>query len=263
MVLGLIGAVVLAPGSLIKAIAMIVLGLLLGLVGTDVNSGVARFSFDIPELTDGIGFVVVAMGVFGFAEIIANLEPTEKREVFTKKVKGLWPTQAGLQGSRCPPCCAAPRWARCSACCPAAARCCRRSRPTRSRRRSPKDPAQFGKGAIHGVAGPEVGQQRRRADLVHSAADARHPAQRGDGADGRRDDDPQHPAGPAGDDDEPALFWGLIASMWIGNLMLVVLNLPLIGIWIKLLTVPYRLLYPAILLFCASASTPSTTRAST
>src|SRR5215470_15644309 len=93
MVLGLIGAVVLASGSLIKAIGMIVLGLLMGLVGTDVNSGVARFSFDIPELTDGIGFVVIAMGVFGYGEIISNLaQSDEHREVFTAKVQGLFPT---------------------------------------------------------------------------------------------------------------------------------------------------------------------------
>ena len=94
MVLGLIGAVVLASGSLIKAISMILLGLLLGQVNTDVISGVPRFSFDIPELTDGIGFVAIAMGVFGFGEIIANLSrPAEHREVFTKDVKGLWPTK--------------------------------------------------------------------------------------------------------------------------------------------------------------------------
>src|SRR3954452_157331 len=94
MILGLIGAVVLASGSLIKAIAMIVLGLLLGLVGTDVNSGVARYSFDIPELTDGIGFIVIAMGVFGYGEIIMNLsKSSEHREVFTAKVTGLFPTK--------------------------------------------------------------------------------------------------------------------------------------------------------------------------
>ena len=97
MVLGLIAATVLAHGSLIKAIAMVVLGLLLGLVGTDVNSGVARFSFGVSELSDGIGFVSVAMGVFGFAEIINNLEQKEQREVFTKKVTGLLPTwQSGV-----------------------------------------------------------------------------------------------------------------------------------------------------------------------
>ncbi|MDP3356447.1 MAG: tripartite tricarboxylate transporter permease, partial [Polaromonas sp.] len=94
MVLGLIGAVVLASGSLLKAVGMIVLGLLLGLVGTDVNSGVARFSFDIPELTDGIGFIVIAMGVFGYGEIISNLaQPEHEREVFTAKVSGLMPTK--------------------------------------------------------------------------------------------------------------------------------------------------------------------------
>src|SRR4026209_2625610 len=94
MILGLIGAVVLASGSLLKAVAMIVLGLLMGLVGTDVNSGVARFSFDIPELTDGIGFVTIAMGVFGYGEIIANLSrPEHEREVFTAKVSGLFPTK--------------------------------------------------------------------------------------------------------------------------------------------------------------------------
>ena len=158
MVLGLIGAVVLASGSLIKAIAMILLGLLLGQVNTDVISGVPRFSFDIPELTDGIGFVAIAMGVFGFGEIIANLgRPAEHREVFTKDVKGLWPTKAGLQATPGRRCCAARRSARSSACCPAAARCWRRSRPTRWRRRSRGKPGEvpFGKGNIRGVAGPE------------------------------------------------------------------------------------------------------------
>ena len=136
MVLGLIGAVVLASGSLIKAIAMIVLGLLLGLVGTDVNSGVARFSFDIPELADGIGFVSVAMGVFGFAEIIVNLEHKEKREVFTSKV-GRADAEQG-RGSRTPTrrCCAEPRLGRSSACCPAVAHCSRRLLRTRLKKKS-------------------------------------------------------------------------------------------------------------------------------
>jgi putative tricarboxylic transport membrane protein len=109
----------------------------------------------------------------------------------------------------------------------------------------------FGKGNIRGVAGPESGQQRRRADLVHPDADAGHPAQRGDGADGGRDDDQGHPARPAGDDQQPRAVLGPDrVSMWVGNLMLIILNLPLIGIWIKLLTVPYRFLFPAILSFC-------------
>lgn len=135
MVLGLIAAVVLAHGSLIKAIAMIVLGLLIGLIGTDVNSGVARYSFGLPELIDGIGIGTIAMGTFGFSEIIRNLEQGSKREVFTKRITGLLPTWPTSGAVRC-------RWSaalqsgRCSASCPAAGRCWGRSRPIRWRRRS-------------------------------------------------------------------------------------------------------------------------------
>ena len=138
MVLGLIGAVVLAHGSVLKAIAMIVLGLLLGIVGTDVNSGVARFAFGIPELTDGIGVVSVAMGLFGFAEIISNLETTEKRELVTSKVARPVAHEGAVQGRVAGVAARHRRSVRCSGSCPAAARCWRRSRPTRSRRRSPR-----------------------------------------------------------------------------------------------------------------------------
>src|SRR5258705_407257 len=99
MTLGLIGATVLAHGSLIKAIAMVILGLLLGIVGTDVNSGVARFDFGIPELSDGIGVVSVAMGLFGFAEIILNLESSEKRELLSSKIKGFWLTKKQIRAA--------------------------------------------------------------------------------------------------------------------------------------------------------------------
>jgi TctA family transporter len=147
MVLGLIGAVVLASGSLIKAVAMIILGLLLGLIGTDVNSGVARFSFDVPELTDGIGFVVLAMGIFGYGEIISNLsQPEHEREVFTSKVTGLMPTvedlkrmaPAVLRGTVLAPC-----WASC----PAVGRCWRRLRPTPLRRSWAPSRARFPSGS--------------------------------------------------------------------------------------------------------------------
>ena len=156
MVLGLIGAVVLAHGSLLKAIAMIVLGLLLGIVGTDVNSGVARFSFGIPELTDGIGVVDVAMGLFGFAEIITNLESTEKREIVTSKVTDSVLSKDAVpeglaRGAR-----AAPASARSSASCPAAARCSRRSPPTRSRRRSPRTRASSARARSRASPGPEA-----------------------------------------------------------------------------------------------------------
>ena len=249
MVLGLIAAVVLARGSLLKAIAMIVLGLLLGIVGTDVNSGVARFTFGMPELADGIGFVVVAMGLFGFAEIIVNLGA--HREARGVHRQGVEPDAdvEGLQGGAAGH--AARHRHRLGARHPARRRrAARRLRRLHGREEDRQGPVAVRQGRDRGRRRPRERQQCRRADLVHPAADARHPVQRGDGADGRRDDDPRHPARPAGDDQQPELFWGLIASMWIGNLMLVVLNLPLIGIWVKLLTVPYRLLYPAILLFC-------------
>ena len=251
MVLGLIGAVVLAHGSLLKAIAMIILGLLLGIVGTDVNSGVARFSFGIPELTDGIGVVTVAMGLFGFAEIISNLEVTAEARDGHRKDQGLLPDQGavpeGLAGgaARHGSGLGAGRSAR------AAARCSRRSLPTRSKRRSPTTRVNSASGAIQGVAGPEAannaGAQTSFIPLLTLGIPENAVMALMVGAMTIHNIQP----GPQVMTSNPALFWGLIASMWVGNLMLVVLNLPLIGMWIKLLQVPYRLLYPAILLFCS------------
>ena len=250
MVLGLIGAVVLAGGSLIKAIAMIVLGLLLGLVGTDVNSGVARFSFDIPELADGIGFASVAMGVFGFAEIIANLEQKDTREVFTSKVGRLMPSKAEALY-------AAPAVLRGTALgsvlgvlpgggalLAAFAAYTLEKKITRN----PEIP--FGKGNIRGVAAPEsannAGAQTSFIPMLTLGIPPNAVMALMVGAMTIHNIQP----GPQVMSSNPSLFWGLIASMWIGNLILVVLNLPLIGIWVQLLKVPYRLLYPAILVFC-------------
>jgi putative tricarboxylic transport membrane protein len=250
MVLGLIGAVVLAHGSLLKAIAMIILGLLLGIVGTDVNSGVARFDFGIPELSDGIGVVVVAMGLFGFAEIILNLESTEKRELITTKLKGMWLTRAQFK-------LAAPAVLRGTALgsmlgvLPGGGAMLSSFASYSIEKKLAKDPSQFGKGAIQGVAGPEsannAGAQTSFIPLLTLGIPENAVMAMMVGAMTIHNIQP----GPQVMTSNPGLFWGLIASMWIGNLMLVVLNLPLIGIWIKLLTVPYRMLYPAILLFCA------------
>ena len=251
MVLGLIGAVVLASGSLIKAIAMIVLGLLLGLVGTDVNSGVARFSFDIPELADGIGFVSVAMGVFGFAEIITNLEHGQKREGFTSNVgklmmskeefKEAWP--AALRGTALGSILGVLPGG--GALLASFASYTLEKKITRN----PKIP--FGKGNIRGVAAPEsannAGAQTSFIPMLTLGIPPNAVMALMVGAMTIHNIQP----GPQVMSSNPALFWGLIASMWIGNLMLVVLNLPLIGIWVQLLKVPYRLLYPAILVFCA------------
>jgi putative tricarboxylic transport membrane protein len=249
MVLGLIAAVVLASGSVVKALAMVVFGLLMGMIGTDVNSGVSRFSFDIPELSDGIEFAVVAMGMFGFAEIILNLEQKEKRESFVSNVTGLWPTMKDLKDSF-------PAMLRGTALgsllgiLPGGGAVLASFSSYALEKKISKTPERFGKGAIEGVAGPEsannagaqtsfipmltLGIPTTPVMALMVAAMMIHNIQ----------------PGPQVMTANPKLFWGLIASMWIGNLMLVILNLPLVGIWIKLLTVPYRVLFPAILLFC-------------
>jgi TctA family transporter len=249
MVLGLIAAVVLASGSLIKAIAMIVLGLLLGLVGTDVNSGLQRYSFGIPELSDGIGFVAIAMGVFGFAEIIVNLEHREAREVFTNKVSGLWIKWKDFKE-------ALPAIVRGTllgsglGILPGGGALLSAFASYTLEKKIAKDPSQFGKGAIQGVAGPEsannAGAQTSFIPLLTLGIPPNAVMALMVGAMTIHSIQP----GPQVMTSNPQLFWGLIASMWIGNLMLVVLNLPMIGLWVKLLQVPYRLLYPAILLFC-------------
>jgi putative tricarboxylic transport membrane protein len=253
MILGLIGAVVLASGSLIKAVAMIVLGLLMGLIGTDVNSGVARYSFDIPELTDGIGFIVIAMGVFGYGEIISNLsKPAEHREVFTGKVKGLFPTKEDFKRM-------APAILRGTALgsmlgiLPGGGALLSAFAAYTIEKKTKLHPGEvpFGKGNIRGVAAPEsannAGSQTSFIPLLTLGIPPNAVMALMVGAMTIHNIQP----GPQVMTSNPQLFWGLIVSMWIGNAMLVILNLPLIGIWIKLLTVPYRWLFPAIVLFCA------------
>src|SRR5262245_45028442 len=250
MVFGLIAATVLARGSLIKAIAMVIFGLLLGLVGTDVNSGVLRFTFGIPELSDGIGFVVVAMGMFGTAEIIANLEQGEAREVFTAEVKSLLPTKEDLRRS----------WAavlRGTALgsllgiLPGGGALLASFGAYTLEKKMSQHPEQFGKGAIEGVAAPEsannAGAQTSFIPMLTLGIPSNAVMALMIGALMIQGIAP----GPQVMNEKPELFWGLIASMWVGNLMLVILNLPLIGMWIKLLRVPYRYLFPSILVFMA------------
>src|SRR5690606_37736811 len=249
MVLGLIAAVVLAHGSILKALAMVVLGLLIGMVGTDVNSGVARFSFDVPELTDGIELAAVAMGIFGFGEIIANLEQRENREVFTKKVGRLLPSMAEFKASIAP-ILRGTALGSFLGILPGGGAVLSSFTSYAIEKKISKTPERFGKGAIEGVAGPEaannagsqtsfipmltLGIPTNAVMALMVAGMMIHNIQ----------------PGPQVMTSNPELFWGLIASMWVGNLILVILNLPLIGLWIRLLTVPYRILYPAILLFC-------------
>ncbi|HEY5930698.1 MAG TPA: tripartite tricarboxylate transporter permease [Burkholderiales bacterium] len=249
MVLGLVAAVVLARGSLLKALGMILLGLLIGLIGADVNTGQFRYTFGLPNLADGIGFVVVAMGIYGFGHIIANLENPDERNTGIAPIGSLFPTKKDLKDS----------WkavlrgtglGSALGILPGGGALLASFASYSLEKKIASDPSRFGKGAIEGVAGPEsannAGAQTSfipvltlglptnpvmalmvGAMMIHGIA-----------------------PGPQVMTERPELFWGMVASMWVGNLFLVLLNLPLIGIWVKLLSVPYRLLYPAILLFC-------------
>jgi len=250
MILGLVGAVVLASGSLIKAVGAITLGLLLGLVGTDVNSGVARYSFDVPELTDGLNFVALAMGMFGFAEIAVNLEQREHRQTFTNRVTNLFPTKDDFKRM-------IPAAARGTALgtllgmLPGGGATLSAFASYTIEKKLSKRPGEFGHGAIEGVAGPEAannaGAQTSFVPLLTLGIPSNVVMALMVGAMTIHNIQP----GPQVMTSNPALFWGLIVSMWLGNLMLIILNLPLIGLWVKLLTVPYRYLYPAILVFCS------------
>ncbi len=253
MILGLVGAVVLASGSLLKAVGMIFLGLLLGLVGTDVNSGVARFSFDIPELTDGIGFIVIAMGVFGYGEIITNLGKHEdEREVFTASVQGLWPTKQDFK-MMTPAVLRGTALGSVLGILPGGGAVMAAFAAYTIEKKVKLKPGElaFGKGNIRGVAAPEsannAASQTSFIPLLTLGIPPNAVMALMVGAMTIHNIQP----GPQVMTSNPELFWGLIASMWIGNAMLIVLNLPLIGIWIKLLSVPYRWLFPAIVLFCA------------
>ena len=249
MVLGLIAAVVLASGSLVKAIGMIILGLLLGIIGTDVNSGMQRYTFGVAELSDGIGFVVVAMGLFGFAEIIINLEHKEHREVFTDKVGHLRLTWAEFKEAL-PAVIRGTGLGSMLGILPGGGALLSAFAAYTLEKKLAKDPSKFGKGEIRGVAAPEsannAGAQTSFIPLLTLGIPPNAVMALMVGAMTIHSIQP----GPQVMTSNPQLFWGLIASMWIGNLMLVVLNLPMIGLWVKLLRVPYRLLYPAILLFC-------------
>jgi putative tricarboxylic transport membrane protein len=249
MILGLIAAVVLAHGSLIKAIAMIVLGLLMGIIGTDVNSGVARYSFNIPELIDGVGIGTVAMGMFGFSEIIRNLEQGEEREIFTKNVTGLWPNWKDIKQAF-PAVVRGTMLGSFLGILPGGGPVLGSFSAYTLEKKLAKDPSRFGKGAIEGVAAPEsannAAAQTSFIPLLTLGIPSNPVMALMIGAMIIHGIQP----GPQIMTAKPELFWGMIASMWVGNLMLVILNLPLIGMWVKLLTVKYDYLFPAILIFC-------------
>jgi len=248
MLMGLVAAAVLAGDNITKALAMVVMGLLLGIIGTDVNSGMARYSFGIPELTDGIGFIVIAVGVFAVGEIVLNLGDTEERKVFTSKVTGLMPTKKDLKDSFWP----IVRGTGIGAflgVLPGTGPAIASFSSYMIEKKMAKDPSRFGKGAIEGVAGPESANNADAQCKFIPTLTLGIPASAVMalmlGALTIQGIAP----GPQVMTQKPDLFWGLIASMWIGNAMLVVLNLPLVGLWVMLLKVPYRLLFPAIMAF--------------
>src|SRR5471032_1827255 len=250
MVLGLIFAVVLAKGSVLKAIAMVLSGLMMSMVGSDLETGAERMSFGIPELSDGIGFVVVAMGVFGFSEIMRNLEQGESREVLKTKLTGLMPTWPDLKASAG----AIGRGTVLGSILgimPGGGAVIASFAAYTFEKKMAKDPSRFGRGAIEGVAAPEsannAAAQTSFIPLLTLGIPPNAVMALMVGAMTIHGIVP----GPQVMTKQPELFWGMIASMWLGNLMLIIINLPLVGIWVRLLRVPYRLMFPSIVIFCA------------
>ncbi len=250
MVLGLVASVVLASGSLLNAVGMVLLGLLLGLVGTDVNSGAARYTFDLPQLADGINFVIVAMGMFGIGEIIRNLEHEETRNLVMKKVSGLMLSKEDFKRIIAPVL-RGTALGSALGILPGGGAMLASFAAYSIEKKVSKNSAQFGKGAIEGVAAPEAannaGAQTSFIPMLTLGIPSNPVMALMIGAMIIQGVQP----GPAVMTEQPALFWGLIVSMWIGNFFLVVLNLPMIGLWVRMIMVPYHRLYPAILMFCA------------
>jgi putative tricarboxylic transport membrane protein len=249
MVVGLVASVVLASGSLLQAFGMIVLGLLLGMAGTDVNSGLERYTFDTPYMAEGINFVILAMGMFGLGEIIKNLEEEHLRSAMVSKVEGLMPNKDDLKRMAWP-IIRGTGLGSLLGILPGGGAMLASFASYSIEKKISKTPERFGKGAIEGVAGPEsannAGAQTSFIPLLTLGIPSNPVMALMIGAMIIQGITP----GPAVMTEQPGLFWGIIVSMWIGNLFLVVLNLPLIGIWVKMISVPYHFLYPMILVFC-------------
>jgi TctA family transporter len=250
MLMALIAAACLSTGDMVKALAMVVFGLLVGIIGTDVNSGMARFSFGISELTDGLGFTIVAVGLFAVSEIVKNLETSVQGEVFTSKIKNIMPTWTDLKASAMPILRGTAVGAFFGAL-PGTGPSISAFSTYMVEKKIAKDPSRFGKGAIEGVAGPEAANNAAAQTAFIPTLTLGIP---GSGTMalmlGALTIQGIAP-GPQVMTAKPDLFWGLIASMWIGNALLVVLNLPLVGMWVQLLKIPYRWLFPSIIMFCA------------
>jgi len=249
MLMALVASAVMTQGDSAKGLAMVVLGLLVGVVGVDVNSGMSRYSFGIPELVDGIGFTVVAVGLFAVAEIVVNLESREPREVYTGKVTGLMPTAQDIRDAAWPTVRGTAMGA-CFGVLPGTGPALSSFATYMLEKKLARDPSRFGSGAIEGVAAPEAANNAAAQTAFIPMLTLGIPASATMAVMLAALTLQGIAAGPQVMLEKPDLFWGLIASMWIGNCLLVVLNLPLVGIWVRLLTVPYRWLFPSIILFC-------------
>jgi putative tricarboxylic transport membrane protein len=249
MVLGLTILSFLSQGSMAKSMLMAAFGIVLGLIGMDQITAQARLTFDRLELLDGIGLVPVVMGLFGVAEILSNLEQELKREVIKARIGGLWPSLADW---------AAAKWPIIRGTVlgfflgilPGGGAVIASFASYALEKKVSSTPERFGKGAIEGVAGPEAANNAAAGgafiplmtlgippNVVMAlllGAFVIHGLQ----------------PGPLMMTQNPGLFWGIVASMYIGNAMLLVLNMPLIGMWVQVLKLPYRVLFPLILMFC-------------
>jgi len=249
MCVGMIILSYLTQGSMLKALMMALVGLLIGTVGLDKFTALDRFTFGIEQLVDGVGIIPMAMGLFGIAEVLTNIEQTVKREIFRTKISHLWPSLEDWAESK---------WAILRGSIigfiigilPGGGVILSPFLSYAVEKRISKNPDRFGKGAIEGVAGPEsannaattgglipllsLGIPPNPTMAMLFAALIIHGIQ----------------PGPSVIRDHPDVFWGLVASMYLGNGLLLLLNLPLIGIWVQVLRIPYRILFPLILLFC-------------
>ena len=250
MVLGLVMSVALAHGTVLKALAMVILGLLLGIVGTDIYTGTPRFTLGITQFADGLNFVALAVGVFGIAEILRNLEDEHERQVMTRNINRLFPSGPELR-QIIGPVLRGTGVGSVLGILPGGGAILASFASYTLEKKLSKHPEEFGHGAIAGVAGPEsannAGAQTSFIPLLTLGIPANPVMALMIGAMIIQGIVP----GPGVVTEQPDLFWGIIASMWIGNLMLVVLNLPLIGLWVKLLTVPYYVLFPIIMAMCS------------
>lgn len=249
MIVGLIAAVILANGSIIKAIGMVVIGLILGTVGTDLNSGANRFTFGLLELMSGLEFVAISMGLFAFAEIMANVSQRATGKTDLHRVSRLWPsrddfrygTPAAFRGTLL---------GSVLGILPGGGAALASFSAYSLEKKVARDPSQFGKGAIQGVAGPEAANnaaaQTSFIPMLTLAIPSNGVMALMMGAMMVHNIVP----GPMILTQNAPMFWALVTSMLIGNVILVLLNLPLVGLWVKLISVPYTVLYPAILMFC-------------